>query len=191
MTCLTRLINYLSKAHTTCLGKGCRHREMQAGRGMRVIAESESRTLKLQMVFVTGVIIIGNYTALVSDCTMCDISALISATHLTIKVARTWTAIEIERSNTVCQPLYYAVYTVLKITCYFKSVSKISDRFLKSQFSTFLKGQVQICEAAMTCNFIHGRHFCGDFLKRGVRETWHYVKERFIFTANYKDIIQL
>lgn len=65
MTCLTRLINDLSKAHTTSLGKGCRHREMQAGRGMRAIAESESRTLKLQMVFLTGVIIIGNYTALV------------------------------------------------------------------------------------------------------------------------------
>lgn len=63
MTCLTRLINDWSKAHTTSLG--CGHRDMQAGRGMRASAESESRTLKFQMVLVTGVIIIGNYSTLV------------------------------------------------------------------------------------------------------------------------------
>lgn len=68
MTRLTRLINDLSKAHTNGLGKDCRHREEQAGRGMRGRAESESRTLKLQMVSLTGVIIIGNYTALVILC---------------------------------------------------------------------------------------------------------------------------
>ncbi len=41
MTCLTWLINDLSKAHTTNRGKGCGHREMQAGRGMKASAESE------------------------------------------------------------------------------------------------------------------------------------------------------
>lgn len=65
MTCLTRLINDLSKAHRTSLGKGCGHREMRAGRGMKANAESESGALKLQMVLVTGVIIIGNYATLV------------------------------------------------------------------------------------------------------------------------------
>lgn len=65
MTCLTRLINDLSKAHRGCLGKSCGHGEMQAECELRVSAESESRTLKLQMVSVTGVIIAGNYAALV------------------------------------------------------------------------------------------------------------------------------
>lgn len=65
MTCLTRLINDLSKAHTAGLGKSCGHREMRAERGMSASAESESRTLKLQMVSVTGVIISGNYATLV------------------------------------------------------------------------------------------------------------------------------
>lgn len=57
MTCLTSLINDLSKAHITSQGKGC---ETQRDASRERI-DSESRTLKLQMVSVTGVIITGNY----------------------------------------------------------------------------------------------------------------------------------
>lgn len=46
MTCWTRLINDLSNAHTACLGKGCEHREMRAGRGMRVIAAFERQNVE-------------------------------------------------------------------------------------------------------------------------------------------------
>lgn len=100
MTCLTRLINDLSKAHTTSLGKCCGPREMQAER--RNERESElnlraerwsSRWCQWQVWSPLGITLHLWY----SDCIMSDISALISATHHTIrKVPSTWMAFKMK-----------------------------------------------------------------------------------------------
>lgn len=141
MTCLTRLINDVSKAHTTSLGKGCGHGECKQGEewewALNLRAERRSsRWYRWQVRSSLGITLHLWY----SDCTICDISALISATHHTTReVPWTWITFEINRDNITEQTANVCAVGRLKII-WFKASKKKGLRNIKSDCLIKSKG---------------------------------------------------